>query len=1353
MKTIFSLNVDFLGNRDLISIPFYTGFEGTELMVVHSDKSISFDLPQEHHIYITSIPKKGISRPPEKSLLPFLPDMSYRLFFDLKSLEGRVSFFIIEYSDKEKINSASFKLKKGQNTVDFCALNKSKRFCFAFRIAGKGKFSISDIEIVSLKRNLKLRPETGHENCFRKYSIFFDPSGYKPYDEKHHNFYSDRKPEWYDEIAQFFKGCDSVLDVGCGPGLLLTQLYKIGVKEVVGLERDKAYIKQASSLGINIIEHDLNYPMPFLEANYFDAIVSHQSLDYLSPFAIQNVLRESMRLLKNGGSIFIAARSDACDSGDFSRTIALDRNRLDGFLKDAGFVNLEFQEGKRSFRLCAKKERYSIENKWPVKKLLLNNGFEIKPWNKPIEILKPNADSWDQLSRRDLTLLTCPEKNAQKVNGNYVSYYTGYQKTTKGEISRAIMRAVSEDGMSWNREPKEPVLFSNRNVPWLSCGVACGSVIYSDSDIESPYKFYVSGLSENGRWEAIGIAKSKDGIKWELESDPIVSIHDFIKLKHLALADVIRTKEGKWLLHAEGWIEGGSGWNVFQAYSMDGQSWLPSLKNPILEYTNISWGGENIANPKCLEVSEGCYLLAFNAADRNRRFKLGLAQSKDAVNWEVLESSSILPATSGQVRVESLFLAKDLFLEKGLGFYFFSSTMDTASSSKILKTSFNQDAEWIGKPWESLQLGLYRIQDSKLSCLASNDTFGDLFCDIGSDAEIQWCFGLEESSGGFAKIELHGNAGKMCFTLNAKGSLIQNTIQLIEGCKDKNFKMNSCIRVIRQDTKKPEIEISIWNHQVLFYREKFAWDQKIDNIRIAFGALPDQKDAVVIFSDVWQPAPYREHLISDAQVYAGVCKSSDPLTPDIAKKGLLESFSKSSIGRALVIPYSSKYPLNTFDMIMELGEEKRNIVFPFFRFKPWKDANEKEKEFQINQLEVIWQRGSLFGLKFHFKMNELPTMEVLEWLENKQVLTIWHITSNDDLQWLEKNVLRLFSFPVLLSHFGGYPADRKRYQKVISLLEFYDSLYLITSAVFFEYYIKQAISLYPDRILLGSDSPAISQQISASVVRELSDISETQKTMVLSENLRFLLERVRWYYWEKTRKNEGLRFPLLPKSEQDTFKQGFQIIAPEAMVDSEFVDAKHFWEGYGVRPFYKDNKPWARYLVDIVSDLKPKSVFEFGCNIGRNLLAIKEALPEIELNGIDINKDAIEEGRKHTGLNLVVGDEQTLGYYPDRSFDFVFTISVLDHMRNIEGVLDSLIRISRKNFFFLEVTLPVEGKSVKHFDHKDGRVRESTGASYSWQIDKYIKRSRIWRLDKRPVYMHSASLGPYYYSYLGFMST
>lgn len=73
---------------------------------------------------------------------------------------------------------------------------------------------------------------------------------------------------------------------------------------------------------------------------------------------------------------------------------------------------------------------------------------------------------------------------------------------------------------------------------------------------------------------------------------------------------------------------------------------------------------------------------------------------------------------------------------------------------------------------------------------------------------------------------------------------------------------------------------------------------------------------------------------------------------------------------------------------------------------------------------------------------------------------------------------------------------------------------------------------------------------------------------------------------------------------------------------------------------------------------RPKSIIEFGANIGMNLAAIKYLFPNILLNGIEINKTAARE------LSLLIGDKNVFnGSIFDYSAAPKFEVSL------IKGVL------------------------------------------------------------------------------------
>ncbi len=100
-------------------------------------------------------------------------------------------------------------------------------------------------------------------------------------------------------------------------------------------------------------------------------------------------------------------------------------------------------------------------------------------------------------------------------------------------------------------------------------------------------------------------------------------------------------------------------------------------------------------------------------------------------------------------------------------------------------------------------------------------------------------------------------------------------------------------------------------------------------------------------------------------------------------------------------------------------------------------------------------------------------------------------------------------------------------------------------------------------------------------------------------------------------------------------------------------------------------------MYDIIEQMKPTSVFEFGCNCGKNLNALKKRGLK-RLSGIDINERALRYGRKEFNANISYGDENYLLLIPDNRYDLVFVCSVLCHMPDIKDTLKHLRRISRR---------------------------------------------------------------------------
>jgi len=119
---------------------------------------------------------------------------------------------------------------------------------------------------------------------------------------------------------------------------------------------------------------------------------------------------------------------------------------------------------------------------------------------------------------------------------------------------------------------------------------------------------------------------------------------------------------------------------------------------------------------------------------------------------------------------------------------------------------------------------------------------------------------------------------------------------------------------------------------------------------------------------------------------------------------------------------------------------------------------------------------------------------------------------------------------------------------------------------------------------------------------------------------------------------------------------------------------KEFYSGYNNgHVIYDCNKR----IVGEINKLSPASVLEFGCGTGKNLNLIEAGVRV----GIDLSKVAIEEGKIHyRGLELYVGDEEYLSIFRDKEFHVSFTVSVLNHIKDIGEIVSELRRVSTTLF-------------------------------------------------------------------------
>jgi spore coat polysaccharide biosynthesis protein SpsF len=129
-----------------------------------------------------------------------------------------------------------------------------------------------------------------------------------------------------------------------------------------------------------------------------------------------------------------------------------------------------------------------------------------------------------------------------------------------------------------------------------------------------------------------------------------------------------------------------------------------------------------------------------------------------------------------------------------------------------------------------------------------------------------------------------------------------------------------------------------------------------------------------------------------------------------------------------------------------------------------------------------------------------------------------------------------------------------------------------------------------------------------------------------------------------------------------------------------------------------------------------KSIIEFGSNIGLNLMAIKNLIPDIELSAIEINKNACDKLKKIVNQNNIKNDS-ILNVKLNKKYDIVLTKGVLIHINpeNLQNVYEKMYNASSKYIIICEYFNPTP-VTIMYRQHKNKLFKRDFAGEL---MDKY----------------------------------
>lgn len=126
-----------------------------------------------------------------------------------------------------------------------------------------------------------------------------------------------------------------------------------------------------------------------------------------------------------------------------------------------------------------------------------------------------------------------------------------------------------------------------------------------------------------------------------------------------------------------------------------------------------------------------------------------------------------------------------------------------------------------------------------------------------------------------------------------------------------------------------------------------------------------------------------------------------------------------------------------------------------------------------------------------------------------------------------------------------------------------------------------------------------------------------------------------------------------------------QLYASENVFSTELVNPnkhKKFFKQF--EKLYNKYGYDEKFIVKLcLKSSDAKNVLDVGCSTGKLLKTFREFVPEIELQGIDIDPEAKEKAISELKDNILIGDFLELDF--DKKFDIIVFNTVIEHLPNI----------------------------------------------------------------------------------------
>ncbi|MEF8784327.1 MAG: amidohydrolase family protein [Haloarculaceae archaeon] len=161
-------------------------------------------------------------------------------------------------------------------------------------------------------------------------------------------------------------------------------------------------------------------------------------------------------------------------------------------------------------------------------------------------------------------------------------------------------------------------------------------------------------------------------------------------------------------------------------------------------------------------------------------------------------------------------------------------------------------------------------------------------------------------------------------------------------------------------------------------------------------------------------------------------------------------------------------------------------------------ASRTDRHTSPDDIEKYAYDDRFSGFKLNPVVDGLPDETVLEELAERGLPVLTYGGRGFPPSAIEESLLG-YDFPLVVSHFGGYPLDDEMMYDAIDLLSRHDNCYLDTTFVRKRDPLERAVMEHPDRVFFGSGAPVAHPNVAIMEILTL-DVPEDAMKKVFSKN-------------------------------------------------------------------------------------------------------------------------------------------------------------------------------------------------------------------------------------------------------------